>query len=113
MNRALYVAYFSGVAGQSLGFFYIGDGVVAGINSGTTQYDGTYTEQEDGSLAAAVQYVVPAGTNLITGAASGTSPMRIPLNLSFPRGFDDGRYITIDTPLGAVNARFEKMRDLP
>ena len=38
MAKALYVAYFTGVAGQSLALFYIGDGVLAGVDVATMKY---------------------------------------------------------------------------
>jgi hypothetical protein len=37
MAKALYVAYFTGVACQSLALFYIGDGVLAGVGVATMQ----------------------------------------------------------------------------
>ena len=39
-HKALYVAYFTGVAGQSIGLFYIGGGILAGVDVATMQYDG-------------------------------------------------------------------------
>src|SRR6266550_3778567 len=108
MTRALYVAYFTGVAGQSIGLFYIADGVLVGVDVATMQYDGSYTTKPDGSLDGAVEYVLPAGTSLITGAPAGVAPTRISTKLNLPAEFADGRVVTIETPLGPVNARFEK-----
>jgi hypothetical protein len=113
MAKALYVAYLTGVAGQSLGLFYIGDGVLAGIDVGTMQYDGAYTTKPDGSLEGAVEYVLPAGVSMITGAPAAVAPTRVSTKLTLPAGFDDGRVITIETPLGPVNAKFEKLKDIP
>jgi hypothetical protein len=42
-SKALYVAYLTGVGGQAVGLFYIGDGLVVGVDGGTMQYDGSYT----------------------------------------------------------------------
>jgi hypothetical protein len=113
MAKALYVAYFTGVAGQSIGLFYIGDGLLIGIDVATMQYEGDYTTKPDGSMEGAVEYVLPAGVSLITGAPAGVAPTRITTALNFPANFDDGRVITIETPLGPVNARFEKLKDIP
>jgi hypothetical protein len=38
MAKALYVAYFTGVAGQSIGLFYIGDGMLVGVVDGAIQH---------------------------------------------------------------------------
>ena len=113
MAKALYVAYFTGVAGQSLGLFYIGDGLLAGIDAAAMQYDGSYETNRDGSLEGIVEYVLPAGVSLITGAPAGVAPTRVSVKLKLPAGFDDGRVITIETPLGPVNAKFEKLKDIP
>ncbi|WP_398469749.1 hypothetical protein [Tardiphaga sp.] len=112
MTKALYVAYLTGVAGQSIGLFYIGGGVLAGVDVATMQYSGSYTTNPDGSLEGVVEYVLPAGVSLITGAPAGVAPTRISTSLKFPADFADGRVITIETPLGPVNAKFEKLKDI-
>ncbi len=112
MAKALYVAYFTGVAGQSIGLFYIGDGVIAGIDVGGMQYDGTYSTAADGSLDGTVNYILPAGIASITGAPAGAMPMRVAVRLNLPSDFDSGRTIAIETPTGPVNAHFEKMKEL-
>ena len=113
MAKALYVAYFTGVAGQSVGLFYIGDGVIAGIDVGGMQYDGTFSTAADGSLDGAVNYVLPAGIASITGAPVGAIPMPVAVKLNLPPDFYSGHTITIETPTGPVNARFERMKELP
>lgn len=112
MAKALYAAYLTGIAGQSLGLFYIGDGVIAGIDVGSMQYDGNYAANADGSLEGTLDYVIPSNTPLITGAPSGAAPTRIRLNLKLPANFDNGQIVTVETPLGPVNARFEKVKDI-
>jgi hypothetical protein len=113
MAKALYVAYFTGVAGQSIGLFYIGDGLLVGVDVATMQYHGSYKTKRDGSMEGVVEYVLPAGTSLITGAPAGVAPTRVSVKLTLPAGFDDGRVITIETPLGPVNAKFERVKDIP
>lgn len=113
MPRAIYAAYFTSFAGQSMGLFYIGDGVVAGIDISTMKYDGTYKAAADGSLEGAVEYIIPPGVSLITGAPPATAPTKMTLKLVLPAGFDDGRVVTIETPAGPINARFEKVKELP
>ena len=110
MAKALYVAYFTGVACQSLALFYIGDGVLAGVDVATMKYDGNLTTQPDGTMEGVIEYVLPAGVSLITGAPAGVAPTRVSINLSLPAGFDDGRVVAIETPLGPVNAKFVRCR---
>lgn len=113
MTNALYIAYFSGAVGQSIGLFYIGSGVIAGIDVGGMKYEGGYNTAQDGSLEGIVEYVVPPGTSLITGMTGGSTPVKIPVKLRLPANFANGQVLTIPTPTGTVNARFEKMQDLP
>jgi hypothetical protein len=113
MAKALYVAYFTGIAGQSIGLFYIGDGLLVGVDVATMQYNGSYKTKRDGTLEGVVEYVLPAGVSLITGAPAGVAPTKVSTKLTLPADFADGRVITIETPLGPVNAKFEKIRDIP
>ncbi|MGY3588509.1 hypothetical protein ACVIGB_002532 [Bradyrhizobium sp. USDA 4341] len=111
--KALYAAYLTGVAGQTIGLFYIGDGVLAGVDVGMMKYEGNYVVSEDGSLDGTLTYILPPGVPLITGAPPATGLTRVNMKLDLPSNFADGRVVTIDTPLGRVNAKFEKLKDVP
>lgn len=111
--RALYAAYLSGAAGKSLALFYIGDGVIAGVDVGGVTYDGHATYEKDGSLQGAVRFTAPPGMPLITGISGPTNPTVVSIPISLPPGFADGAVTRIETPMGPLNARFEKIRDLP
>ena len=113
MAKALYAAYLAGVSGQSIALFYIGDGVIAGVDVSLMQYDGKYSLTSDGGLDGALEYVVPAGVGLITGAPPSAISTRVAMRLKLPPNFADGQTLTIDTPTGPVNARFEKIKELP
>jgi hypothetical protein len=113
MAKSLYAAYFTGVAGSALGVFYIGDGIIVGADAGGLKYDGSLTERADGSLEGVVQFQVPPDTQLITGLAA-SEPQKITAPVTLAPGFDDGVTVTlINTPAGPVNARFERLRELP
>lgn len=113
MAKSIYSAYFTGAAGIAIGMFCIGDGVIVGADAGGLRYDGTLTEHPDGSLEGIVQFRVPPGTPLITGLTARES-QTISAAVKLPRGFDDGKTVTlIHTPAGPVNARFERLRELP
>jgi hypothetical protein len=113
MAKALYAAYLAGISGQSIALFYIGDGVIAGIDVGLMQYDGNYSLTSDGGLDGTLEYVLPAGVGLITGAPPTAVSTRVPMKLKLPANFADGQTLTIDTPTGPVNARFERIKELP
>lgn len=113
MKRSLYAAYFTGAAGVSVGCFYIGDGIIAGIDVGGIKYDGVIDAQSDGSHEAIVEFEVPEGVALVTGMVGGKDAS-MSLKLTLAKDFADGSTVTrIDTPAGPINAKFELVRELP
>jgi hypothetical protein len=113
MMDGFYVAYMTGNAGTSVLLFVVMQGRLIGADVGGLKYDGTIQQKPDGSgFTCSIVYVVPAGGILITGAPPQSEAVRVPLTFDLPNGFTDGRVITIQTPLGPVNAKFEKIRDV-
>jgi len=113
MAKHLYVAYFTGISGSNLGMFLIGDGVIAGADGGGLKYDGLVEHAADGALEGIVQFIVPAGTQLISGMKADVD-QTLNVHVRLPLGFDDGKKVTrIDTPAGPINARFEHLREVP
>lgn len=111
--EGFYVAYMTGMAGNSVILFVLRKGKIVGADIGGMKYDGTYKANPDGEgYKFSVAYVVPAGATLITGAPPSPTPQTIPLTFDLPNQFANGRVITIETPRGLVNAKFEKIRDL-
>lgn len=114
MKRGLYSAFVTGVAGNSMLALYIGDGVIAGVDFGTGKYDGAYTDTEDGGITGVLNFSIAPNRPMITGGVSPAQPMpAIPITFDFPPNFEEGRIVALQTPLGPVNVRFEKVRDLP
>ena len=112
MPKKIYTAYLTGIAGNSVGIFLIGDGIIVGADIGGLTYDGNFSVSSDGSLEGVVQFSVPAGGQLISGLKA-TEDQTITTPVKLPRGFDDGRAVTrIDTPAGPVNARFDFIREV-
>jgi hypothetical protein len=108
-----YVAYMTGRVGTSLLMIVISQGTIVGADIGGINYDGTIAPKADGSgYNCSVVYVVQPGTALITGAPAPTEPQRIPVQFDLPNNFADGQIITIETPLGPLNAKFQKIRGL-
>jgi hypothetical protein len=113
MQRALYFAYAAGVAGFSTLFLYIGNGVIAGADSGEGRYEGTVHETPGGGLAGELLFALPAGRPMITGGVVPADAPPVRMTFDLPAGFDDGRVVPVQTPLGPLNVRFEKFRDVP
>jgi hypothetical protein len=110
--KRIYAAYFTGATGQSMGMFFIGDGVLVGADVRGLKFDGTLSESS-GSLEGVVKFTVPAGAHLITGLNAADAPQEISTNIKLPPNFDDGETVVrIDTPGGPINARFERLREI-
>jgi hypothetical protein len=107
-----YVAYLTGRAGTSLLLFAIRGADFIGVDVGGLKYDGKVALTEDGRLKCTLVYVIPAGSPaLITGASPPSADQRIPIEFFLPKDFSNGQTIGIVTPLGPVNAKFQKLRD--
>jgi len=91
----------------------ISKGTLVGADITGMKYDGTIARKSDDSgFVCSVVYIIPPGIPLITGAPPPAQPQRIPLQFELPMNFADKRVVLIETPLGPVNARFEKIRDI-
>lgn len=108
--QGFYAAYMAARAGTSILLFAIKDSKLIGVDVGGLKYDGEVTEIETG-FHCSIVYIIPPGVSLITGSPPATSPQRIPLDFDLPKDFANGQTINIVTPLGPLNARFEKLRD--
>jgi hypothetical protein len=111
MNRALLIAFMTGSTGSTTSLYYIGDGVIAGIDAGGMKYDGVYKIAADGTYQVALVYSIPKGVLLITGQKT-TEEQRIEFAFNLPHRFWEGETIRIEGPAGPINARFEKLKDL-
>lgn len=110
---ALYLAYFTGTAGMSMALFYIGKGIIAGGDAGGMHYDGSYQTTHDGCLVGSIDFVISPGQQVITGTAAGIEAARFTTPIKLPSDFDNGQTIRLDTVVGPINARFEKLKELP
>ncbi|CDN54217.1 Hypothetical protein RG1141_CH18770 [Neorhizobium galegae bv. officinalis bv. officinalis str. HAMBI 1141] len=106
-----YSAYFTGIAGNSMGMFVFRDGVLAGADIGGGRYDGVYALSPDGKkIISNINFILPVGSFPITGVASETQPMSVSMTLELPIEFNRHDVHRLETPLGPINAKFEKIR---
>ena len=106
----IYAGYFSAVGGNGLVLFIIRQGIIAGADL-TSKYDGNYqwNEQKE-EFEGSVNVRLNPGGMTIQGVPTGAQGLEYVLKLSLPLDFSQRPYITLSTPLGPVNARFEKIR---
>lgn len=86
---------------------------MAGADMGGVLFDGTYSAAEDGGFVGSVKVKVPAGVTVIQGVTAPPAGLTYEVPLRMPANFLSEPYFEITTPLGKVNARLQKMRDIP
>lgn len=111
--EGFYATYFTGAMGSSLAIFAFKNGGIAGADLGGGKYDGTFTvDSNTGMVHCSVDFVMSLGQQSITGATAVNEPIKINVPLALPSTIDPKEIFRIETPIGPINARFEKIRDL-
>jgi len=110
--NGFYVAYFTGATGSSMGMFIFQDGAIAGADAGGGRYDGSYKLVDSGaSIEGIIKFILTIGNQSITGAAATSEPISIDVPIKLPTDFNRSDVHRIETELGPINAKFEKVRD--
>ncbi len=111
--NGFYAAYFTGEIGSSIGMFVFKDGVIAGADAGGGKYDGSYNVVDEGRFVeCTVKFILPIGNQSITGATATTEPISIDVPIKLPTDFNRTDVHRIETGLGAINAKFEKIKGI-
>lgn len=113
MLDGFYVAYVTGAAGIGQVLFVVAGEKIVGADAGGLKYDGKIVILPgQGGHRCSLIYSIPAGAATITGAPPSPQALELPLEFDLPINFLEGVIVRIQTPLGAVNAKFEKLRSL-
>lgn len=108
-----YSAYFTGTAGNAIAMFIFRSGTIVGADAGGGKYDGQYALAGDGQhVDATVRFILPIGSSTITGVAAQAEPLSLDVPLRLPLEFNRNDVHRIETPLGPLDAKFEKIRGL-
>lgn len=106
-----YAAYFTGTTGSTIGMFVFKDGIVVGADAGGGRYDGTYKGIEDDKfIEGLIKLAMPIGTQSVTGIAATSEPLSVEVPIKIPTEFNRNDVHSIETPVGPINAKFEKIR---
>jgi len=109
--NAIYATYFSGATGNSFAILVFLNGVVSGADAGLGRYDGSYAIKE-GKIVGSLVFTLPPHASSITGISTENTPLHLDLTISLALPLEAEPFHQIETPLGPINARFEKLRDL-
>lgn len=104
----IYSAYLAGAAGQGMAMFVFSKGVVAGADLAGLIFKGHYAET-NGRIIGEVFYKMPANSISITGAEFQTESEEIKIPFDLPAEIDPSETYTMHSPIGAMNAKFNKL----
>jgi hypothetical protein len=109
----IYAVYITGQSGNGLIMLVLKSGLVTGADVTGTLFDGSYISN-DGGRNFYIQSSVNAPPNGVTVQGVNTGPSGIIYNVNFvlPSNFDEVDFLEIQTPLGPVNAKFQKLRSV-
>ncbi|QDK34748.1 hypothetical protein [Sphingomonas sp. IC081] len=107
-----YASYMTGSEGQGFAMFIFFGGKIVGADPLGVQFDGTYTASDDGSIDGVVTVKVPSGRTVIQGASAGPTGMTYDIPIKFGAQDFNLDYIKLETPLGQINIKMNKIRDI-
>ena len=111
-SDGIYIAYFSGEYGTSLGMFTFKGGVICGADLGGGVYDGILKYSSiDQHLSGSITFSLKGGGTTITGAYTDL-PVSYDTFVRLKTPVDGPPFHALETLSGPVNVRFEKVRSL-
>lgn len=109
-----YSGFFSGAGGEGFAMLTFREGLLVGADPLGVVFDGHYAlNAEAKRIEGSVTVKVPPNADLVQGVKVGVAGMEYKVPFSLPANFDSEPYICIETPLGPVNVRLEKLRQWP
>ena len=107
MIDGIYTGYMTGIGGQGMAMFVFKERRIAGADMAGLTFVGEYVE-ESGRVRGSIKYQMPAGSASITGAVFENESSSIEVALDLPSNIDPEETYRLETPTGAVNAKFVK-----
>lgn len=105
---------FTGAKGSGFGILLLTQGAIVGADVGGAVYDGTYTENPaTGDIDIKVTMAAPAGMTPVQTGVPLAAPISVPITATVSRNNLNSNSATLlQSPLGAVNVIFHKIRDI-
>ncbi|GGF42719.1 hypothetical protein [Mameliella alba] len=110
--NGIYAGFFSGSAAEAIAIFAFIDGKITGGDLEGTKFDGRISTQDNESYSAEVRVFLPAGGQAIQGVNTGKDGLEYDTSFKLESDFLEKDFIPLTTPLGKVNMRLQKIRDL-
>ncbi|MHB8286737.1 MAG: hypothetical protein ACYDD1_18945 [Caulobacteraceae bacterium] len=112
MTPALYQIIFTGEFDENTGAFYLGHGLVCGMDSSNCRYDGRY-EIDGPTIRLELEMQARAG-RLPASGLDFAAPTTLPITAALPlASLIGGDVQTVEVGGGSILIRLLKLRDLP
>ncbi len=111
MENGFYTMTYTGVEGMGLGALLLEDGKIRGFDVGRCSYDGNYSKNQTGGLAAQITMTVPPNTPLVFGMPPQAKEYQLPISAMLPANFGSGVPVPVKVGPGSVQVSFTKMRN--
>ena len=106
----IYAVYITGSFGSNVGVIVMNNGELYGADLGGGIYDGYYTPIKKG-IEVDLKLKIKEGNITVTGIPI-TQDSHIPMHIILPYDFYERDYVSLDTEIGELNARFVLLRKL-
>lgn len=110
--NGIYAGYFTGKVGSGFAMFVLKDGVLTGADVTGVLFDGEYKAADTKAVTGILHAKIPPGTTTIQGVTAGERGLNYSAPFSLPANFESEPYVTVETPLGTVNVRLVKLREI-
>lgn len=108
-----YRGYFTGAQGNGFALLVFQSGKLAGADALGVTFDGTYVRNEaGGGYIGHVVVAAPPNGTLVQGVTTGPNGMSYEVTLQIPANFLDMPFFRLQTPLGPVNVKVERIRSI-
>ncbi|MDK2766854.1 MAG: hypothetical protein KYX69_03950 [Sphingomonas sp.] len=102
----------TGSEGQGFALFTFIGGRIVGSDPMGVLFDGRYDEDGEGTISGSITVTVPANGTVIQGVSTGSSEMTYATPITLAKADLEAAFFPVETPLGAVNVRLQKLRNL-
>jgi hypothetical protein len=111
--NGFYAGFMSGSADQGLAVFVFRNGIIVGADFAGTTFDGSIREKSaDGGLTCSMRVSLPPNGTTVQGIETGPNGTSYEIEFVLPADFEQRPFFNVATPLGSVNVKLQKVREL-